>query len=125
MRGNTTPQEQTNPTSGSADPAVDPTLEADPEIIDLKKSLRKAQLQRQLEEFSGPAGLENRLLDAETQLEILTEELWDLQGRMDGSLLVGIHGGYECTCGAKGLVSVKVRCTACDKETSYGWYPNT
>ena len=39
---------------GILDVGIDSTVESDPEVLELKKALRKAQLERQIAEVSGP-----------------------------------------------------------------------
>ena len=121
--GGTPPQEQT-------DDNVDAGVEDDPGIVDLKKELRKAELERQIEEIKGSSSTEIRLKSLEAKLEAMEVALEEvaigLQGlddRLDVTPLLGIRERFVCSCGSQGMVAVKVICTSCDRETSYGWWP--
>ena len=121
--GGTTPPGPSLPGPESTDPASDPALEADSEIMELKKSLRKAQLERQLAEIRAPIDLEARLTSIEEELTVIGDALTYLDDQLGGSPLSGLREKFECACGAKGLVAVRVYCTECNREGSYGWSP--
>ena len=104
-------------------PDVDLEVENDPDIIQLKKDLRKAHLERQIAEIRAPIDLEARLTRIEEGLDEGSDALSNLRKRVDGSPLAGIRHLFECSCGTKGLVAVRVCCTACGKESRYGWFP--
>ena len=98
--------------------------------MELKKALRKAELERQIEEIRGPSSTESRLLALEEKAETLEAALADviddhhgLEQRVDGSPLSGLRERFECSCGAEGIVAARVVCTSCGRETSHGWWP--
>ena len=118
------------PQEDASVPATDRAVEDDPQILELKKALRKAELERQIEEIRGPSSAESRLLaleeNAETSAAALAEVIDDhdgLEQRVDGSPLSGLRERFECSCGVGGMVAAKVVCTSCGAETSYGWSP--
>ena len=118
--------------SESGDKGLDPSIESDPEVMDLRKALRKAELERQLEEFKGPSSTESRLLALEEQWEEMEATLDETMAayrhvvvRVDGSPLNGLRQNFECSCGAKGHVSARIVCTSCGRETSQGWWPDS
>lgn len=130
--------------NGAAETSGDPDIENDPEIMKLKKAIRKAQLElekaqleRELEEIKGPSTMESLLADLKTRLadlegkfghdSYLLGELIDfvcdyLAPQVYDCPLSGMRSRFECSCGAKGLVAAKVVCTWCNEETSFGWW---
>ena len=119
------------PTARPEDDGIDVDVENDPEVIDLKKELRRAELERQIEEIKGPSSTETRLLALEHRLEDLeatlegAEEAHDRLEALTGqSPLGGLRERFACSCGAEGMVAAKVVCTSCGRETSHGWWPS-
>ena len=105
-------------------------IENDPDIMALKKELRKAELERQLAEIKVPIGLESRIEALEEkveepndQLDYLFSEYIDLRSLVDNTPLSGLLGRFKCSCGEKGMVAVPVQCTACEQEILYGHFP--
>lgn len=65
-----------SPVPGAADSVDDPALEADPDILELKKAVRKAQLEWQLAEIRAPIDLEARLARVEEAVNNLIADVW-------------------------------------------------
>jgi len=87
---------------------VGDSLDDDPEIRELKIALRKAQLEKELEEITGRIGSKN-------QMHALEERLNGLEDEVHGSLLAGIPEEFECwRCESQGTVAITVHCTACN-----------
>lgn len=59
--------------SGSLGVGLDPEIESDPEILEFKKQLRKAQLERAIAEVRAPLDLKARLSKLEKAVNELTE----------------------------------------------------
>ncbi len=116
---------------------VDHAVEADPEIVDLKKQLRKAQLKHQIANLSMPSNLEARLKAIEERLGILWEKtregdvvvgledaMTKVQEVLKNTPLKGLCSKFQCKgCSSQGLLAIPVRCTACGKMTRWGWWP--
>ncbi|MBI3954194.1 MAG: hypothetical protein HY330_06740 [Chloroflexi bacterium] len=106
-------------------------VEGDPDIVRLKKKLRKAQLERQIREARAPLEVESRLLvldgrvaEVEQTLEETREATVRLGDALKASPLSRLRGRFSCGCGAKGHVAVSIKCTSCDTERWWGWFPN-
>lgn len=99
----------------------DPGVENDPEIVELKKAVRRAELELQIEEIKGSSSIEVRLLALERSIQ----DVGTFMEEGDDSPLSGLREGFQCSCGAEGLVAVRVICTCCKNETSYGWWPKS
>lgn len=109
---------------------TDAEIESDPEIVRLRKDLRKAELERKLAELNGPILFEPRLAHVESELKEFDDTLSDLYETIEtmnvaarGSPLTGLRENFTCSCGAKGMVAAQIQCTACGRERSYGWFP--
>ena len=63
----------TPPTAGLGDEHLDPEVESHPEVIELKRELRKAQLQSQIAAVRAPAGMEKRLDSLEKTVSEMAE----------------------------------------------------
>ena len=118
-------------TTAVADSDMDPALEADPEIMDLKKAIRRAELEQQLADIQAPVRFEQRLATGEktvasitTAVEGLIQEMEDVRQRVEGSPLSGLREKFRCSCGQTGLVAANVVCTSCGAGTTYGWQPD-
>ena len=121
-----TPQEPGATQAEIADDAV----EGDPDVLDLRKALRKAELELQIAEIKGTPMLEARVSELEEVMREVGEDLENamsaghrLEGRMNGLLFSGLRENFSCACGTKGFVAAGVVCTACERETRYGWWP--
>jgi hypothetical protein len=68
----------------------EPNLESVLEILELKKSLRKAELQRQLDEFKGIPISEQRLSETEHHIRQLTASVEGLKRQAAGSPLTSL-----------------------------------
>ena len=117
-------------TTAVTDSGLDPALEADPEIVELRKSIRKAELEQQLADLKAPTRFEPRLVTVEKTVSSITtavkgmlEDLVDLRHEVEGSPLSGLRHRFDCECGANGSVVARVCCTGCGREASYGWWP--
>ncbi len=111
---------------------LDLEIEKDPEIVEIKKALRKAVLDRQLGELQGIPSSDQRLAQLENrlnQLQRLVRGVLDtheyLEARVAGSPLTGLRQEYECGCGAIGNVASIVICTSCGRESRFGWFPKS
>ena len=107
---------------------ADTNIESDPEIMELKKSLRKAELEREIAEIKIPEDMESRMIvleekavELEEYADILSGDIHKCESELKASPLFNLHSRFECECGNKGLLAVKVHCTVCNKEKSYGW----
>jgi len=152
-------------------------IESDPEIIQLKKEIRIAELQKHLNRAKAPNDIdiimaaaqelgqvrrdkctheENGLCtfwDWETAddvpkyvgqpvfedegiwrimpspyycamcLTTLEEEIDGLTARFGNSPLADMRKRFSCKCGAKGMVAVSFKCTKCEQENWWGWWP--
>ena len=56
-------------------------------------------------------------------LETQVEEMKEFKVRVIGTPALGLKKHFKCDCGASGLVALRIKCTACDKETWWGWFP--
>ena len=63
----------TPPTAGLGDEQRDPEVESHPEVVELKRELRKAQLQSQIAAVRAPAGMEKRLDSLEKTVTEMAE----------------------------------------------------
>ena len=61
------------PMAGPGDEQRDPEVESHPEVIELKRELRKAQLQSQTAAVRAPAGMEKRLDSLEKTVSEMAE----------------------------------------------------
>ena len=102
---------------GEVEAQVGDSLDNDPEILELKKALRKAQLQRELSAIKSDPGSEDRLGSIESRLQ-------NLEVEVNGSLLAGVPEEFECwDCGSHRTVAVTVHCTVCESTVELGTYP--
>ena len=53
----------------------------------------------------------------------LLSQVQSLRKKLDDDPLAGMGAEWVCACGARELVAVKVECTACGRESSWGWHP--
>ncbi len=100
-------------------------IESDPEILDLKKELRKAELRKQLAETNAPINMESRIAAMEDKmaemkdiLDFLFDENMNIKGLIYGTPLSGLLDPFECACGAKGKYSLIIQCDECGEEYS-------
>ena len=114
----------------AASDEADTDIETDPEIMELKKSLRKAALEREIAEIKIPKDIESRIITLEKDVVDLEDfvgsvflDLDDLKEALKATPLFKLRSKFKCECGNQGMVAVEVHCTACGKETKYGWYP--
>ena len=107
--------------------SVDLSIESDPDVVALKKEVRMAELEGLLKEIRAPIDLEGRLEGLEQTIKKLEDSVEYHLGMLiediEASPLIGLKEKFKCTCGEEGLVATKVFCTACTRETSYGWWP--
>jgi len=117
-------------------PSLPVAVGSDPEILALVKEREKARLEGEILELRGYM---KRLDTIEKQLGALNErlshvekhlnnEVFDaikrFQSQLDGTLTANMGSEFTCDrCGAVGLVSVRIRCTNCQAENWYGFYP--
>jgi hypothetical protein len=101
-------------------------IDADPEIYQLKKDIRKAELERKLAEVVAPMeaeprikALEDRLTEMENAIDWACEGVIDLQTIMDNTPLSGLWQKHQCSCGAENYLAIVVQCTKCGKEYLY------
>ena len=120
----------TGDTTAVADAGLDPAIEADQEIAELRKAIRRAELKQQLADIKAPVRFEQRLATGEktvagitTALKGMLEDLADLRDEVEGSPLHGLREKFRCACGQTGLVAAHVVCTSCGAGTTYGWQP--
>ena len=110
-------EESTPIGGGEVEVQVGDSLDKDPEILELKKALRMAQLEQELSAIKGPLGAEDRLGSIETRLQ-------NLEVEVNGSLLAGVPEEFECWgCGSHRTVAVTVHCTVCESTVELGTYP--
>ena len=101
---------------------VDPEVEANPDIVQLKIELRKAHLQRQLDELRGATGLESRVGTLETRMDEIFTEFGGLEAYVYACPLADLRDEFKCSCGAEEQVAAMVVCTACGTEAEYSWW---
>ncbi len=46
-----------------------------------------------------------------------------LEGEVENTPASGLKREFKCDCGSSGEIAVAVKCTKCDKETWWGWWP--
>jgi hypothetical protein len=94
-------------------------------------------------------GLQDRLVNVEQRCAVLTDkleaatrggaiagEVGALTGEVSalkrgveeirsllGALPISARDNYTCTCGAKGWIAVRVRCTCCGRDSTVGFFP--
>lgn len=101
--GATTPSEST-PTLTGLRPDLDPSLESDPEIVELRKAVRKADLETQLGQIKLKPDLSKRLTNLEQLLEELYETVGVLEGNVQNIPISGLRDRFECGCGVLTLL---------------------
>ena len=68
--------------------------------------------------------LEDSLEDLKDLVFQLSDKVEVLEQEVNGSPVAGLRRDFKCsTCNSKGMVAAKIICTACGKETIYGWLP--
>lgn len=127
VRGELTPSNPCRISATAATDTVDSTIESDPEILELKKELRKAELRRQLAEINAPINMESRIAALEDKavemnelLDFLFNEDMDIKSLIHGTPLSGLLKPFKCACGAKGKFAIMTKCTECGAEHSCG-----
>lgn len=112
------------------DGVSDRGVEDDPEVVELKTALRKAELQKQIEEISGPSSGERRLVGLEEAVETLQYAIAEahsdresLDRRLRNTPLFNLREPFRCECGSQGFLEVEVTCTRCYFPRRYGWWP--
>jgi len=66
--------------------------------------------------FLNPTVITEYLLDEKTQ---------EMQRSLDRIPTYRLYDRFTCKwCGAKALVAIRIKCTNCDKEDWWGWYPS-
>ena len=75
-------QTQTNQSAKDLLSKPDPTLQADPEIIELKKAVLKAELQKKLAQIGEQPDLLMRLVKLEVELDEAWDIIFDLQTKV-------------------------------------------
>ena len=123
VRGDLAPSSQCRAAAATPIGTVDSNIESDPEILELKKQLRKAELQRQLVEINAPieiesrgTALEQKIAELENTIDWLFEGVIDLQTIINNPPLSELYRKYQCSCGANEVLATKVQCKACGKE---------
>lgn len=107
--------------SEQPDAAYDPVVEEDPEVVELKKQLRRAQIEREIRELEAPLEIESFYGLVET----LEERFDKLDRKVRGTPLLGLRDRFECSkCGEAGHVAAVIICTECGEESSWGWWPS-
>ncbi len=101
---------------------LDHDVEANPDIVQLKIDVRKAQLERQLDELRGATGLESRVATLENRMEEIFTEFRGLEPYVYASPLADLRDEFKCSCGAEEQVAAMVVCTACGTEAEYSWW---
>jgi len=97
-----------------------PKREVTPEEIEGQKSVPLRRLEKLEEEVKGLKKLEGRLKDAEGRAKSLETQFQEMRKTSIGS---DVRKRFECECGAKGYVAMKVECTECGREAWWGWWP--
>jgi len=66
--------------------------------------------------------IRQKLAELEAQVaSIMPAE--EIQALFRSTPVHNLKNQYECECGSKGLVAFRFKCTACDKESWWGWIP--
>jgi len=93
--------------------------EATPEVKG-RESVSLKRLENLEEEVKGLKNLEGRLEDAERRAKSLEDQIRKMRTFSIGS---NIGKRFECECGARGFVAMKVKCTECGRGDWWGWWP--
>lgn len=104
-------------------------LAQDPDVRRYQKALAIVNYQRAIREAQRPLDWEAGLNDLGGFVQSLTERLESLETRiadLADRVYSGPTGltGFKCNnCGTRGTVAYSVRCTSCNNDTHWGWYP--
>lgn len=96
---------------------------------DLAEIVRR--LERLEEALSGPGGAGSNLRRLQAYIDTFGRDLQALNQRLDAltrhlaaTLGYRLRESFRCrSCGAQGQVAARVKCTYCDKEIWWGWWP--
>lgn len=91
----------------------DQELEADPEIIKLKKEAIKEELKRKIRISQEPFQTEEELAGMQDQIEMM-------RARLKG-LLVATDKWVCSECGTEGKVCINLQCSKCNHTSWWGW----
>ncbi|GAI52305.1 unnamed protein product, partial [marine sediment metagenome] len=95
-------------------------LEADPEIIKLKKEAIKEKLKREIRELKEPFETKEELAGMQGRLNGFFEHMKTLTMKLNGMLVA--TDKWECAdCGTKGKVCINLRCSKCEHTSWWGW----
>jgi hypothetical protein len=56
-------------------------------------------------------------------IEYCSDSIEDLEYRFKKIPLHDIQNRFTCECGTKGMVAISIKCTKCEEETWWGWWP--
>ncbi len=96
-------------------------IDGDPEVLKLKKEFAKEQLRRKIREQRHPFEVEKAL----STIEDFKGAVYRYVDRVLRNTLLGKGLKYfKCLhCGEEGHVAMNIKCTGCDTESWYGWFP--
>ena len=58
------------------------------------------------------------------QLQELSEQVEDISAKLDNTLGYNIGEIFQCnSCDSQSLVAIRVKCTQCERENWWGWWP--
>lgn len=95
---------------------TDDEIEKDEEVVELKKELRKAHLKRELAEIMKPFEIDEKMEELEEDVSALWKIVYKIPFK-------GLRERKCSSCGTKGLVAIKIRCTDCKEETWWEHFP--
>ena len=59
------------------------------------------------------------------QLQEVYKQIEDISGKLRSTLGYDIGETFKCNaCDSEGLVAIRVKCTECDRENWWGWWPS-
>ena len=66
--------------------------------------------------------IRQKLAELEAQVES-TMTVEEVKNLFNNTPVFSLKNQYECECGSKGMVAFRFKCTNCDKENWWGWFP--
>ena len=68
--------------------------------------------------------VEASVQEAAQQVQMLIATVQDMMGNLGATPAYGVQKSFTCgTCSAQGSVAIPVRCTNCNTDTMFGWWP--
>ena len=68
--------------------------------------------------------VEASVQEAAQQVQMLIATVQDMMGNLGSTPAYGVQKSFTCaTCSAQGTVAIPVKCTTCQTDTMFGWWP--